>query len=87
MIVQRLSNVVSKGNKFDEISTREYVELNQETNQLTLEDIKEACEVKFNQAKGTCQVLFSNKGPVVSNIEQLGNRKIYLIQFKEDHIY
>ena len=52
-----------------------------ECDELSIENIKEACEQFYNAPQGTCNILASDRGPSCTKIEQIKGKKVYFIRF------
>ena len=73
IIVQRLSSEPDNKQTYKPIQPREFVCF--EYQELTLLNLKKACDAHFNHPFNTCDVLVSNKGPSCTNINQIPYRK------------
>jgi len=91
ILVQRMSSTPSgRLKKYEPLDTRDFVPF-AEYDELTLENIKEACELYYNAPTGSCDVLASDRGPSCTKMEQLEGKKVYHIRFlepiEESHLY
>ena len=81
-MVQRMTSSPSgRLKKFEPLDTRDFVPFNFE--ELTLDNIKMACQTYYKAPMGSCDVLASDRGPSCTRIEQLKGKKIYYIRFLE----
>ena len=85
MVVQRLSADVSgKAQKYSRIGPREFVPFDDEVDELTMVNIKTACEKHFRGRIGSsyvCDILAGEQGPSCKNIEQIPDMKIIYVRF------
>ena len=83
IVVQRLSaEVTGKAQKFSRIGPREFVSF--EYNEVTIENLKRACEKHFEAQLGrglVCDVLAGEQGPSCKTIEQIPNVKMIHVRF------
>jgi hypothetical protein len=81
--VQRLSaEVTGKAQRFSRIGAREFVPF--QYHEVTIENIKRACEKHFESQIGiglVCDVLAGEQGPSCKTIEQIPNIKIIHVRF------
>ena len=80
---RRSCNSSGKLNKYKTSDSRDFVSFNAFT-ELSIENIKKACECFYSMPKNSCDVLASDRGPSCSRIEQLKEKKFYLVRFLED---
>ncbi|CAB4041557.1 Hypothetical predicted protein [Paramuricea clavata] len=73
LIVQRLTAEPDNKQTFRPVQPREFVEF--EYDELTLDNLKQACATHFGLPVKTCDILVSNKGPSCKNINQIPHRK------------
>lgn len=66
--------------KYEPLDTRDFVSF-EEYDELTVENIKEACEKFYNAPPGSCDILASDRGPSCTKLEQIKGRKVYFIRF------
>jgi hypothetical protein len=66
--------------KYEPLDTRDFVPFS-EYDELSIENIKEACEQFYNAPQGTCDILASDRGPSCTKIEQIKGKKVYFIRF------
>lgn len=81
ILVQRMSSTLSgRLKKYDPLDTRDFVPFG-EYEELSLENIKEACERYYNSPENSCDVLASERGPSCTKMEQVKGKKVYYIRF------
>ena len=81
ILVQRMSSTASgRLKKFEPLDTRDFVPFG-EYDDLTIENIKEACEKYYQAPEGSCDILASDRGPSCTKLEQIKGRKVYFIRF------
>ena len=81
LCIQRMSSVASgRLKKYEPLDTRDFVPF-ADFDELTLENIKTACERFYQAPPGSCDVLASDRGPSCTDIEQVKNKKFYLVRF------
>ena len=66
--------------KFEPLDTRDFL-LFGEYDDLTIENIKEACEKYYQAPEGSCDILASDRGPSCTKLEQIKGKKSYFIRF------
>ena len=49
--------------------------------ELSIENIKDACELFYNAPQGICDILASDRGPSCTKIEQIKGKKVHFIRF------
>ena len=85
LVVQRLSADVSgKAQKYSRIGPREFIPFDDEVDELTMVNIKTACEKHFRGCIGSsyvCDILAGEQGPSCKNIEQIPDMKIIYVRF------
>ena len=85
LVVQRLSADVSgQAQKNSRIGPREFVPFDDEVNELTIVNIKTACEKHFRGRIGSsyvCDILAGEQGPSCKNIEQVPDMNIIYVRF------
>ena len=83
ILVQRMASTPSgRLKKYEPLDTRDFVPF-QEYDELSIDNIKEACERFYNAPSGSCDVLASDRGPSCTKMEQLKGKKVYCIRFLE----
>ena len=81
ILVQRMSSTASgRLKKFEPLDTRDFVPFG-EYDDLTIENIKEACEKYYQAPAGSCDILASDRGPSCTKLEQVKGKKVYFICF------
>ena len=81
ILVQRISSTASgRLKKFEPLDTREFVPFG-DYDDLTIANIKEACEKYYHAPEGSCDILVSNMGPSRNKLEQIKGKKVYFIRF------
>ena len=81
LLVQRMSSLpIGKGKKFEPMDTKDFVPF-KDYDELSIENIKEACEIFYNAPTGSCDILLSNQGPSCYKMEQIKGKKTYYIRF------
>ena len=66
--------------KFEPLDTRDFVPFG-EYDDLTIENIKEACEKYYQAPEGSCDILASDRGPSCTKLEQIKGKKGLLYSF------
>ena len=83
ILVQRMSSTASgRLKKFEPLDTRDFVPFG-EYDDLTIENIKEACEKYYQAPEGSCDILASDRGPSCTKLEQIKGKKVYFIRFHQ----
>ena len=81
ILVQRMSSTASgRLKKFEPLDTQDFVPFG-DYDDLTIENIKEACEKFYQAPDGSCDILASDRGPSCSKLEQIKAKKVYFIRF------
>ena len=81
ILVQRMSSTASgRLKKCEPLDTREFVPFG-EYDDLTIENIKEACEKYYQAPEGSCDILALDRGPSCTKLEQIKGKKVYFIRF------
>ena len=71
ILVQRMSSTASGRLKtFEPLDTRDFVPFG-DYDDLTIENIKEACEKFYQAPEGSCDILASDRRPSCSKLEQI----------------
>ncbi|MEO0686094.1 MAG: hypothetical protein AAFY76_13915, partial [Cyanobacteria bacterium J06649_11] len=74
IMVQRMAPVPTrKSKKYEPERTRDFVNFS-DYSSLSLKNIKDACEKFYEEAQGSCDVLFSNRGPTLRMTRLLGKK-------------
>ena len=74
------SEPTGRSKKYDPLETREFVDFSN-FEELTIGNIKMACESHYNAPRGSCDVLLSDRGPSCFLTEQIQQKKSYLVRF------
>ena len=81
ILVQCMSSTASgRLKKFEPLDTRDFVPFG-DYDDLTIENIKEACEKYYRAPEGSCDILASDRGPSCTKLEQIKGKKVYFIRF------
>ena len=73
--VQLLSSqATGKSKKYEAFDTRDFVDFSEYT-ELTLENVKPACESFYNAPPGSCDILVGDRGPSCFLTEQIEGKK------------
>lgn len=81
ILVQRTSSTASgRLKKFEPLDTRDFVPFGN-YDDLTIANIKEACEKYYQAPEGSCDILASDSGPSCTKLEQIKDKKVYLFVF------
>ena len=69
ILVQRMSSAASgRLKKYEPLDTRDFVPF-EDYEELSVENIKEACEKFYNAPHGSCDILASDRGPSCTKLE------------------
>ena len=78
ILVQRMSSTTSgRLKKFEPLDTRDFVPFG-EYDDLTIENIKEACKKYYQVPEGSCDILASDRGPSCTKLEQIIEKRFTL---------
>ena len=81
IMVQRMAPVpTGKSNKYEPERIRDFVNFS-DYSSLSLKNIKDACEKFYEEAQGSCDVLFSDRGPSCTEDDQIVGKKVILVRF------
>ena len=81
ILVQRMSpNASGRLKKYEPLDTRDFIPFD-DYEELTIDNVKEACEKFYKAPEGSCDILASNRGPSCTKLEQLKGKKVYFIRF------
>ena len=81
ILVQRMSSTASgRLKKFEPLDTRDFFPFG-DYDDLTIANIKEACEKCYQAPEGSCDILASDRGPSCTKLEQIKGKKVYFIRF------
>ena len=80
IMVQRMSSEPNKSKKYEPLDTRDFVDFTK-YDELSIENVKDACEKFYEMPGGSCDVLLSDRGPSCYLTEQIAGKKFYLVRF------
>ena len=81
ILVQRMSSTASgRLKKFEPLDTRDFFPFG-DYDDLTIANIKEACEKYYQAPEGSCDILVSDRGPSCTKLEQIKGKKVCFIRF------
>ena len=80
IMVQRMSTEANRLKKFEPLDTRDFVDFS-DFDEISIDNIKLACEKYYEMPKGSCDVLLSDRGPSCYLTEQIIGKKVYFIRF------
>ena len=81
IMVQRMSSEASgRAKKYEPLDTRDFVDF-RSFHELSLENVKAACERFYEAAEGSCDVLHSDRGPSCNTTEQIQGKKVFYVRF------
>ena len=81
ILVQRMSTMPSgRMKKYEPMDTRDFIPFGNNYDELTIENIKAACENFYNAPVGCCDILASDRGPSCTTMDQIKGKKVYLIR-------
>ena len=81
ILVQWMSPTASgRLKKFEPLDTRDFIPFD-EYEELTLDNIKEACEKFYKAPEDSCDILASDRGPSCIKLEKLKGKKVFFIRF------
>ena len=81
ILVQRMSPTASgRLKKCELLDIRDFIPFD-DYGELTLNNIKEACEKFYKAPEGSCDILASDRGPSCTKLEQLKGKKVFFIRF------
>ena len=81
IVVQRVNTQpTGKLKKFEPLDSRDFVDFSN-YDSLTLKNIKHACELFYGAPTGSCDVLYSDRGPSCTLHEHVIGKKVYLVRF------
>ena len=69
--------------KFEPLDTRAYVPFSEYT-ELSIANIKKACEWFYKMPENSCDILASDRGPSCSRFDRIETKKVYHIRFLEE---
>ena len=85
ILVQRMSpNASGRLKKYEPLDTRDFIPFD-DYEELTIDNVKEACEKFYKAPEGSCNILASDRGPSLgpscTKLEQLKGKKVNFIRF------
>ena len=81
IVVQRVNSQPSgKVKKYEPLDARDFVDFSN-YDSLTLYNVKEARENSYAAPRGSCDVLYSDRGPSCTNNDHIVGRKAILVRF------
>ena len=80
IMVQRMSSEANRLKKFEPLDTRDFVDFS-DFDEISIDNIKLACEKFYEMPKGSCDVLLGDRGPSCYLTEQIVGKKVYFIRF------
>ena len=75
--MQRMSTAPNRLKMYEPLYTRDFVDFS-EYGQISISNIKEACEKFYDQAPGTCDVLLGDRGPSSTSLSRLPTKRSIL---------
>ena len=83
LVVQRMSPIpTGRMEKYEPLDTRDFVPFT-DFYELSLENIKKACERHYRLPRNSCDVLVSDRGPSCTRFEQIKGKEVFLVRFLE----
>ena len=81
IMVQRMSSEASgRAKKYEPLDTCDFVDF-RSFHELSLENVKAACERVYEAPEGSCDVLHSDRGPSCNTTEQIQGKKVFYVRF------
>eukprot|EP00112_Aurelia_sp_Birch-Aquarium-sp1_P023909 Seg732.11 transcript_id=Seg732.11/GoldUCD/mRNA.D3Y31 product="hypothetical protein" protein_id=Seg732.11/GoldUCD/D3Y31 len=80
IMVQRMSADANRLKKFEPLDTRDFIDFS-DYEEISIDNIKLACEQFYEIPKGSCDVLLGDRGPSCYLTEQILGKKVYFIRF------
>ena len=78
LLVQRISSLpIGRGKKFEPMDTKDFVPF-KEYDELSIENIKEACEVFYNAPSGSCEFSCQIKAPLATKWNRLKVKRLII---------
>ncbi len=82
ILVQRMSTAPSgRMKKFETMDTRDFIPFAALYEELSIENNTAACEEFYHELPNSFDILASDRGPSCTNMEQLNNKKVYLVRY------
>ena len=75
-----MSSEANRLKKFEPLDTRDFVDFS-DFEEISIDNIKLACEKFYEMPKGSCDVLLGDRGPSCYLTEQIVGKKVYFIRF------
>ena len=66
--------------KYEPLDTRDFVPF-EDYDELSIDNIKDACERFYNAPQNTCDILASDRGPSCNKFDQIKGKKVFFIRF------
>ena len=79
MVQQISSQPTGRQKKYEPLDTRDFVDFSQ-YDEITIENLKEACEKFYDAQRGSCDVLLSDRSPSCFLTEQIEG-KVFFVRF------
>ena len=80
IMIQRMTAEANRLKKYEPLDTRDFVDFSA-YNELSIENIKEACEKYYEMPTGSCDILLGDRGPSCYLNEQISCKKVYFVRF------
>ena len=81
ILVQRMSSTASgRLKKYEPLDTRDFVPFG-DYDELSIDNVKDACEQFYKAPQGSCDILASDRGASCTKNEQIKGKKVYFIRF------
>ena len=81
ILVQRMASVASgRLKKYEPLAPRDLVPF-EDYEELSIDNIKDACERFYVAPPNTCDILASDRGPLCTKCEQIKGKKVFCIRF------
>ena len=81
ILVQRMASVASgRLKKYEPLAPRDFVPF-EDYEELSIDNIKDACERFYDAPPNTCDILSSDRGPSRTKFEQIKGKKVFCIRF------
>ena len=81
IMVQRMSSQpTGRQKKYEPLDTRDFVDFS-DYDEITIENVREACERFYDAPRGSCDILLSDRGPSCFLDEQIEGKKVFFVRF------
>ena len=81
IMVQRMSSQpTGRQKKYEPLDTRDFVDFS-DYDEITIENLREACEKFYDAPRGSCDILLSDRGPSCFLDEQIEGKKVFFVRF------